>query len=322
MITKPSQIAGSNQKLRVLIAGHPGIGKTTLALSAPKPLLIDSDLGVQRVHVSHRTDCIRMESYKQIKEDLKGDLSDYETIVIDTGGELLNLMKISVIGNDIKNSKSNGDLSLQGFGAVGQEFASFCRNIFYDLHKHLVIIFHAKEEKVGEDTVLRIMVEGQTKNTIWQSMEIGGFIEIAGNKRILSLENSERHFGKCTHGIPARIEIPQLGCIKNGQWVETAKNDLLTRLFDLVNDNIKKEIEIYSGEKEAYETAMAYGKECINAITRENFNEAFAAMKNIKHALTSEKEIKELTRKKLTELGIVYDAKEKKYVIPNNSKSA
>ena len=36
-------------KFRVLIAGYPGIGKTTLGLSAPKPLLIDVDFGINRV---------------------------------------------------------------------------------------------------------------------------------------------------------------------------------------------------------------------------------------------------------------------------------
>ena len=38
MIRLPSDIKESEKKIRMLIAGYPGIGKSTLALSAPKPL--------------------------------------------------------------------------------------------------------------------------------------------------------------------------------------------------------------------------------------------------------------------------------------------
>ena len=49
MIKKPAEMIKTENKFRVLIAGHPGIGKTTLGLSAPKPLLIDVDFGINRV---------------------------------------------------------------------------------------------------------------------------------------------------------------------------------------------------------------------------------------------------------------------------------
>ena len=48
MIKKASEIINTDKKIRLLIAGYPGIGKTTLALSAPKPLLIDVDRGTDR----------------------------------------------------------------------------------------------------------------------------------------------------------------------------------------------------------------------------------------------------------------------------------
>ena len=84
----------TENKFRVLIAGYPGIGKTTLGLSAPRPLLIDVDFGINRVMASVRKDYIQPETYEQLLEDLNGDLSDYETIVIDTGGKLLDLMTL------------------------------------------------------------------------------------------------------------------------------------------------------------------------------------------------------------------------------------
>ena len=112
MIKKPSEIINTENKFRVLVAGYPGIGKTTLGLSAPKPLLIDVDFGINRVMASARKDFIQPESYEELLNDLKEDLSDYETIVVDTGGKLLDLMKNYVIKNDIKNAKKDGSLSL------------------------------------------------------------------------------------------------------------------------------------------------------------------------------------------------------------------
>lgn len=77
MIKKPNEVVNKENKFRVLIAGYPGIGKTTLGLSAPKPLLIDVDFGINRVMANVRKDYIQPESYEDLLEDLKGDLSDY-----------------------------------------------------------------------------------------------------------------------------------------------------------------------------------------------------------------------------------------------------
>ena len=97
MIKKPNEVVANTKKIRLLIAGFPGIGKTTLALSAPKPLHIDVDRGVDRVQAKNRCDFIQPETYEGLLEDLNGDLSDYETLVFDTGGKLLDLMKPYVI---------------------------------------------------------------------------------------------------------------------------------------------------------------------------------------------------------------------------------
>ena len=40
----------SNKNIIVIISGLPGVGKTTLALSAPDVVLIDADEGMARVN--------------------------------------------------------------------------------------------------------------------------------------------------------------------------------------------------------------------------------------------------------------------------------
>ena len=70
MITKPNQMSFNDKKLAVIIGGVAGIGKTTLALSSPKPLLIDLDKGVSRVEARYRTDTAFINTYDELINDL------------------------------------------------------------------------------------------------------------------------------------------------------------------------------------------------------------------------------------------------------------
>ena len=308
MIKKPAEMMNETSKFRVLIAGYPGIGKTTLGLSAPKPLLIDVDFGINRTMASVRKDYIQPENYEELLNDLKGDLSDYETIVIDTGGKLLELMKAYVIKNDIKNAKKDGTLSLQGYGAVGREFTRFMNYIYFELRKHCVIIFHAVEEKQEEETKLRILVEGSTKNTVWQNVELGGFIEMRGDKKVIGFNNCERYFAKSSFGIKGNYTIPEL----NG----TQQNDFLTKLFEQANKNIQEESKIFEEERKQYQEVINKYIPIVESMTVENANEVMDLIKNIdNHILTSEKEIKDHFAKKIKELNLVWNKDKQQYEI-------
>jgi len=305
MIKKPAEMINTENKFRVLIAGYPGIGKTTLGLSAPKPLLIDVDFGINRTMASVRKDYIQPESYEELLNDLKGDLSDYETIVIDTGGKLLDLMKAYVIKNDIKNAKKDGTLSLQGYGAVGREFSRFMNYIYFELRKHCVIIFHAVEEKQDEDTKLRILVEGSTKNTVWQNVELGGFIEMRGNKKTIGFDNCERYFAKSSFGIKGNYTIPELD--------GTQQNDFLTKLFEQANKNIQEESKVFEEERKQYQEVMNALNPLIENMTLENVNEVIEAIKTVPHILTSEKEAKAHFAEKIKELNLVWNKDKQQY---------
>ena len=307
MIKKPSEIINTDNKFRVLIAGYPGIGKTTLGLSAPKPLLIDVDFGINRVMASARKDFIQPESYDELLNDLTGDLSDYETIVIDTGGKLLDLMKAYVIRQDIKNAKKDGSLSLQGYGAVGREFTRFMNHIYYDLRKHCVIIFHAVEEKQDEDTKLRILVEGSTKNTVWQNIELGGFIEMRGDKKRIGFSNCERYFAKSSFGIKGLYNIPELN--------ENTPNEFLTRLFEQANKNIQDESKIFEQEKKEYQEVMNKYIPIIERMTTETVEEVLEKLKSAEHKLTSKKELSARFLEKIKELNLKFNKETGKYEI-------
>lgn len=308
MIRNPNEILEKEKKIRILIAGYPGIGKSTLALSAPNPLHIDVDFGIDRIEPRYRKPFIQPQSYDEILEDLvPSKLKDFDTLVFDTGGKLISLMSLWAIKKDPKYGQRDGSLSLKGYGFVGKEFVRLMDYCFYELNKHIVMVFHAIEEKDGDNTRLRIKVEGQTKNNVWEPMDLGGFMEMYGNDRTIGFSNCERYFAKGTRGIKGVMKIPELS--------PSTPNDFLTRLFEQYNALAAKEIAETQKEQDAYEVAIAQGQEIIASMTDvESANAAIPKMKTIKHALTSKQEVNVAFNAKIAELGLVYDKTIKKYV--------
>ena len=84
------------------------MGKTTLALSAPSPLLLDFDGGVHRVNYGHQVPTVQITRWEDCEDVMKENLSDYSTLVIDTGGKMLDFMAEYIIRKNPKLGKSNG----------------------------------------------------------------------------------------------------------------------------------------------------------------------------------------------------------------------
>ena len=307
MIRNPNEIQEGAKKIRMLIAGYPGIGKSTLALSAPRPPHIAVGFGIDRIEPRYRKPYIRPKSYDGILEDLTPlNVKDFDTLVFDTGGKLISLMSQWAIKKDVKYGQRDGSLSLKGYGFIGREFQRLMDYCFYELDKHIVVVFHAIEEKDGDNTRLRIKVEGQTKNNVWEPIDLGGFVEIQGNNRTIGFSNCERYFAKGTRGIHGVWQVPELGPDK--------PNDFLTRLFAQYNALSAAEVAQNAEEQEAYEAAMAEGREIVAGITdADSANAAMSKIKAVNHALTSKKEVNAAFNAKIKELGLFYDKVLKKY---------
>lgn len=321
MITKPENLTFADKKIRMLIAGFPGIGKTTLALSAPKPLYIDVDLSAERINrevLNLASGITQPRDYEELRRDLgigcsdmelqtvKNSLAEYETIVVDTGGKLLTIMGQYGKKIEPKYGQRDGSLSLKGYGWLGKEFQRFLDHIIYELDKHIVIVFHTVEDKDGDDTKLRIKAEGSSKNSVWEVMDLGGFMEMRGTQRTIGFSNCERYFAKGTRGIQGILAIPEL--------TPGTPNDFLTRLFTQYNAISAKEREKAAAEQQAYEAAMEQGRALVDTIVdADSANAAKAQYQNIKHALTSSKEIGVIWNAKIKACGLMYDRVLQKY---------
>ena len=307
MIKKANTVPTEDKKIRILIAGYPGIGKSTLALSAPKPLHIDIDHGIDRIEPRYRADYIQPKTYDEVLEDLVPEnLTDYDTLVFDTGGKLISLMSLWAIKKDPKYGQRDGSLSLKGYGFVGKEFTRLMDYCFYTLNKHIVMVFHAIEDKDGDQTKLRIKVEGQTKNNVWETQDLGGFVEMIGNDRTIGFSNCEKYFAKGTRGVNGVMKIPALG--------PTSSNDFLSKLFEQYNAKSAEEIARQNAQKKAYDEAMQATYALVQTIKdAETANAAVPLFKGINHALTSEREAARIWNERIKELGLFYDKVLKQY---------
>jgi hypothetical protein len=307
MIKKATTVSAEDKKIRILIAGYPGIGKSTLALSAPKPLHIDIDHGIDRIEPRYRADYIQPKDYDEVLADLVPEnLGDYDTLVFDTGGKLISLMSLWAIKKDAKYGQRDGSLSLKGYGFVGKEFQRLMDYCFYTLNKHIVMVFHAIEDKDGDQTKLRIKVEGQTKNNVWETQDLGGFVEMIGNDRTIGFSNCEKYFAKGTRGVSGVMRIPALG--------PTSPNDFLTKLFEQYNAKSAEEVALQNEQKKIYDEAMEAVNSLVQTITDpESANAAVPLFKGIEHALTSEREAALIWNARIKELNLFYDKVLKAY---------
>lgn len=72
LIKKPNELTVKTT-LSALIYGQPGMGKTTLALSAPNPVLFDYDGGIHRVNAAHRVPTVQITSWEETNEVLSSE---------------------------------------------------------------------------------------------------------------------------------------------------------------------------------------------------------------------------------------------------------
>jgi len=305
MIVKAEDLDFTNKKLSILIYGVPSIGKTTLGLSAPRPLLIDLDKGVSRVESKFRKDTLECKTYEEMMTDLSNeDLSCYESIIIDTAGALLELEKAYVIKQDPKNAKRNGQLSLAGYGAIANEFKHFTEFV-KSLDKHIIYIFHADEQRDDDNVCYRLSAEGSTKTKVWESIDLGGFMEVIGKERTINFSANSRFFAKGNNEINGSYKIPILK--------DDVKNDFLTKLINHYITALNKNNEKINAEKEIYKRAMEFKKIIDSAQSEEAINDAYENLKKLKHALTSKKELFNALVNQAKNFNLKFDRKENKF---------
>lgn len=303
MIKTTTEMDFTGRNFTVIVAGAPGLGKTTLALSAPNPLLFDLDNGIARVRAEHRKMTSVCETYEELLSDMKSEeYKNAATIILDTGGSLVQMMQPWAKTQEPKAARDGRAM----FGVIKREFDRLTWQIRQD-GKNVVIVFHTTEVQKGDVTVTRLSCEGSAKDIVWTPADFGGTMFQRGKKRIICFAPTEEAFGKGCFGIHGEYEVPELA--------PGMPNTFLTDLFEQARKNIADEQEKFSKDKKIYDEAVREGTLCIDSVKcADDATACVARLREITHALTSKAELSGKLQNKVNALKLRWDKQSGKYV--------
>lgn len=304
-IVKPENMNFSDKNIIMIVSGLPGVGKTTLALSAPDVMLIDADEGMARVNPAHRKDASICKTYEELLSDIKAAEGRYKTIAIDTGGALIELMKDWAMRTEPTANKKNGGFSLQGYGVIKSEFLRMSADLRRKFN--VIFLFHTTREKNGDEDFFEIVVEGSTRSLVYQPADLAAYMHILNGERYLGFTPTMNYNAKSAYGIKGLVKVPEL---RDGE-----PNDFLVRLFAQVKSNIAAESASLKPQQETYEKALEAGLNLIGGIQKPE--DALTVLKQIRalpHALTSQKELEAAFKEAISALNYEYSKEAKQYV--------
>lgn len=313
LIKKGNEIK-NDIKLKGLIFGQAGVGKTTLALSAPDPLLFDFDKGFHRANeLCIDNDVVQIiendntNGYETILKVLaEENLSPYKTIVIDTFGRLVESIEEYVLKNNpkLKNNR------IQMYGAIKDEFKKFLK-VLDKKDKAAVFVSHEKEDKSGDVVIKRLDVSGSSGTELVKILDYVGYASINGGKRTIDFMPNDSYYAKNSIGLESFIEIDDLR--------KTGKNDFLERvIFNGYKDRSIKQSELI----EQYQSLISLIDANINELkTVEDVNQYMEDLPKLQHIWSSLLVGKNKLIKKSEELGFIFDQKTKKFIKATKTKN-
>lgn len=184
------------ETLVVTVFGQPGLGKSTLANGAEAPLTLDFDRGSHRAGNRQRT--VLMDAWVDVEELLgkhRPLLDGQQTLVLDTIGRCLDILSLDIIGKNPKHGAPGSGLSLQGWGALKSRFAAFVVGV-RALGKDLVLVAHDKEEKDGDNRIIRPDIQGGSYGLVTQISDLMGYLSMQGGARTLNFSPTDASVGK------------------------------------------------------------------------------------------------------------------------------
>lgn len=293
--------------IKMMIYAQAGTGKTTLSLSAPKPLLLDFDGGVNRINLAHLegVDIVQVTKWDEIKQLLASpqDLAPYQTIIPDTVGKLLDCIITYKCG--LRQPR------VQDWSGINAEFLWFTKQLA-SLNKHIIFIAHRDTRKEGDRTVFIPLLREKTYNTIITDLDLLGYLEMVSEKgvqrRILTFDPTDRSEGKNTCLMPAALVVPTI-VDKSGR--PTAPNDFIQReVLSRYAVMLQQKYEL----QKAYKEVVADLQKHIDTIKdAAGANEFVKYIATVKHVGSSKDEGRRLLTAKVNDLGLTFDTETRLY---------
>lgn len=291
--------------IKMMLYGQAGMRKTTTALSAPAPLLLDFDNGVKRVNMAHLegVDIVQVTEWKDVLDVLNEDLSPYKTIVVDTIGKMMDFI--------ITYKCGTRQPQIRDWGAINQEFQTFARNLSA-LNKNIIFVAHRDTRKEGDETVFIPALREKTYNSIVTELDLLGYMEAKNeNGRVkctITFDPTNRNDGKNTCNLPSVMEVPTN---LDAAGKPTAKNDFITRCIFEPYTNM---LAVKQEEQKKYTQVIAEIQDNIALITdTASANDFIARVGEFAHVGSSLAMARKLLSQKAEQLKLVYNKQTKSY---------
>lgn len=292
--------------LKMMVYGQAGMRKSTTALSAPKPLLLDFDNGVKRINIVHLkdVDSVQVKSWSDALAVLNEDLSAYETIVVDTIGKMMDFIVTYKCGNKVPK--------IQDWSGINMEFSNFLRNLS-NLNKHVIFVAHRDTRKEGDATVFIPALREKSYNSVVTELDLLGYMEAKSENGAvqctITFDPTDRNDGKNTCNLPSVMNVPTI-IDKAGKI--TGKNDFFTS--KVINPYMNM-LSMKKAETEKYNKVISELKENIGLITDAiSANDFIERINEFEHTGSSKAMASHMLSAKAKELGLELDKATKKYV--------
>lgn len=187
----------------IVLYGQPGSGKTSIATTADKPILIDCDRGSDRA--VQLVDTLVANKWEEITSQIK-DLSGYKTVICDTAKAALDDFLSQYVCDLNYKLKTN---SLKRFGQMADEFKDFVGTL-QSFGIDLVFICHDKETAEGDIIKHAPDCTGSSKDLLLRKADQVGYVALNNGKRSISFEPRDNFVGKNVAQIPEE-QIPDYG---------------------------------------------------------------------------------------------------------------
>jgi hypothetical protein len=271
------------------VYSNPGLGKTSLAFTAKRPLLLDFDKGAYRA--VDRGASVQIEKWADVAEIRATDLKDFDTIVIDTVGKALDFLTADIVEKNSKHAYG-GALNQQGWGQLGVRFGAFLR-LLKGFGKDVILLSHMEEKSDGDQVKERLKISGGTNALVLTDSDR---ISIYNKERHLVFSPTETAFGKD----PANLVDLLLPDASSPEF-KTFLGDTIQQVKDGLNQLSEAQVERKS-EVEWFTSQLP------DMLTAEDINAVLGRAKK------AGRDIAQMVVKRAAELGLEYDSETQGYL--------
>ena len=186
-----------------LIFGSPKSGKTSLAASFSKPILIDLDHGAHRVASKNRAglDVAAVENWADFEALCADDaLKDYKTIIVDTFGAAVDM---------IIRDKFGGIMNPAKWGTVKSDIMRVASQLKMT-GRSILWLAHESEDKSDDKIIKRPQCQGKAKDELMKMLDFIGHTTKQGNDFVLEFGGDDSIYVGNTFGFKNRYVLPDI----------------------------------------------------------------------------------------------------------------